>query len=296
MLIHQFPNAMQPARVVILGAGGFLAAEFERVLEQANIAVRPVHPQEIDLTEAAAADRVAALLEPPDPVIMPAGLTPDKGRDVATLMKNLRMAAAVAAALGRSPVAHFVYISSDAVYDARCTSLLSEESTCEPTDLYALMHTARERMLGLACREAGIPFAVVRPCAMYGPGDTHNSYGPNRFIRSAAKEGKITLFGGGEEKRHHVFVGDTVEIVKLCLLRRSGGVLNVATGEAVSFRTLADIVTAATGREIKLEHLPRSGAVTHRQFDTTALVKAFPDFRATPLESGIRQTVVGMGL
>src|ERR1035438_4131688 len=91
MLTHQFPNAQQPARVVILGAGGFLASELERVLERANIATRPVYPREIDLTDAAAADRVAALLEPQDAVIMPAGLTPDKGRDVVTLMKNLRM-------------------------------------------------------------------------------------------------------------------------------------------------------------------------------------------------------------
>src|ERR1035438_10794734 len=110
MLTHQFPNAQQPARVVILGAGGFLASELERVLERANIAPRPVYPREIDLTDAAAADRVAALLEPQDAVIMPAGLTPDKGRDIVTLMKNLRMGECVCAALARSSVAHFVYV------------------------------------------------------------------------------------------------------------------------------------------------------------------------------------------
>ena len=294
MLTHQFPNAVQPARVVILGAGGFLASNLERVLEQANIPVRPVHPREIDLTDAAAADRVAALLEPQDAVIMPAGLTPDKGRDIATLMKNLRMGECVCAALARSSVAHFVYVSSDGVYDGRFSSLLNEDSSTEPTDLYTLMHIARELMLGQTCRERKIPFMVVRPVAIYGPGDTHNSYGPNRFVRTACKDGKITLFGGGEEKRHHVFVGDVAKILKCGVLRRSTGVINAATGEAISFRDLAAVVTAAAGREVALECLPRANPITHRHFDTAALARAFPEFAATPLATGVARAVAAV--
>jgi UDP-glucose 4-epimerase len=294
MLIHQSPNPVKPVRAVILGAGGFLAAEMQRVLESDGMAVRPVHPQEIDLTDVSAGDKVAALLQPDDSVVMPAGLTPDKGRDAATLMKNLRMAESVSEALGRSAVAHFIYISSDAVYDARFSSLLDEESTCEPFDLYALMHTARERMLSQACRQSRVPFTAVRPCAMYGDGDTHNSYGPNRFIRTACQEGKITLFGGGEEKRDHVFVRDTAEIVKLCFLHRSTGIINVATGQAVSFRDVAGMVMQALGRPVELVCLPRANPITHRYYDTTALVKAFPQFAPTALEAGIAQALRGM--
>jgi nucleoside-diphosphate-sugar epimerase len=293
MLIHQFPNAVLPVRVVILGAGGFLASSLERVLERAHIAVRPVHPWEIDLTDATAAARVAALLQPEDAVIMPAGLTPEKGRDVATLMKNLRMGESVCAALARSSVAHFVYVSSDGVYDGRFSSLLNEDSSTQPTDLYTLMHTAREMMLRQTCRELQVPFAAVRPVAMYGPGDTHNSYGPNRFVRTACQDGKITLFGGGEEKRHHAFVGDVAEILTGCVLRRSTGVINAATGDAISFRDLAAVVIAAAGREVALECLPRGNPITHRQFDTTSLALAFPQFVATPLATGIAWTVAG---
>jgi len=294
MLIHQFPNAVQPARVVILGAGGFLASELGRVLEQAKVAVRPVHPQEIDLTDAAAADRVAALLEPQDAVIMPAGLTPDKGRDVGTLMKNLRMGESVCAALARSGVAHFVYLSSDGVYDGRFSSLLNEDSSTEPTDLYTLMHIAREKMLGHTCRERKIPFVVVRPVAIYGPGDTHNSYGPNRFIRTARKDGKITLFGGGEETRHHVYVTDVAELIKLCILHASTGVINAVTGEAISFAEVAQKVAAAVGNTVAIERLPRGGPITHRHFDLSALARAFPSFRATSFDAGLARTIEGM--
>jgi UDP-glucose 4-epimerase len=293
MLTHSFSKPSPPPRVVIFG-GGFLAAELARTLESAEIPSRLLRSAEVDLTHASAADALSAILQPDDCVVMPAALTPEKGRDVATLMKNLRMGESVCAALGRSGVAHFVYISSDSVYDARFSSLLNEESTTEPSDLYSLMHVARERMLDQVCRQRKIPFAVVRPVAVYGPGDTHNSYGPNRFVRAALEQGKITLFGGGEETRHHVFVSDVAEILRLCLVHRSTGVINTATGNAISFRALADRIVEAAGHPVVVECLPRASPITHRQFDPTALIKSFPTFHAMPLTDGLVRTVAGM--
>jgi UDP-glucose 4-epimerase len=261
------------------------------LMEAAGVPVTAIGSKTLDLTSPEAGEGLAALLRPDDAVVMAAGLTPDKGRDIATLMKNLRMAENVCAAVTRTAPAHFVYISSDGVYDARFSSLLNEDSTCEPTDLYNLMHIARERMLGQTCRTSSVPFAVVRPCSIYGPGDTHNSYGPNRFVRTARKDGKITLFGGGEERRHHVFFEDAAKIVMLCVLHCSSGIINAITGEAASFREVADMIISAGGHEVALECLPRATPVTHRHFDVTGLAQAFPDFSATTLAAGIARTV-----
>jgi nucleoside-diphosphate-sugar epimerase len=280
--------------VVILGAGGFLAPALARLLASAGIATRAISSSEIDLRATDAGNRLAVELRPSDSVVMAAALTPDKGRDVATLMNNLRMGENVCAAVSHAKPAYFLYVSSDGVYDARFTSLLTEESTCEPVDLYCLMHIARERMLEQTCRAVGIPLAVVRPCAIYGPGDTHNSYGPNRFIRTALKDDKITLFGAGEEVRHHVYVTDVAEIIRLCLLHASAGVINAVTGQAVSFADLAERIAAAIGDTIKLEKTHRLNLITHRHFDTSALVRAFPSFRATPLETGLARTIAGV--
>jgi nucleoside-diphosphate-sugar epimerase len=227
---------------------------------------------------------------------MASALTPDKGRDAGTLMKNLRMAENACAAIAQAPPAHFVYISSDAVYDGRFSSLLNEDSSCEPTDLYAVMHIAREKMLSQTCRTAGVPFAVVRPCAVYGAGDTHNSYGPNRFVRTALKDGKITLFGEGEERRHHIHVTDLVKILQLCLVHRSSGTINAVTGEAISFREAAETIQAEAGRPVALECLPRGSAITHRHFDLTALTLAFPAFAPTPIHTGLRQMIAEVAI
>ena len=287
MLTHQNSSPAHPGRVVLLGAGGFLAPVMREMLDRDKIPIRAIGSREIDLTSHAAADLLTSEIRRDDVVVMAAGLTPDKGRDIATLMKNLSMAENVSAALGRVPAAHVVYISSDGVYDGRSSSLLNEQSSCEPTDLYCLMHIARERMLSQTCGAAKIPFTTVRPCAIFGPGDTHNSYGPNRFIRAALKDGKITLFGGGEEKRHHVYIRDVAAIVQLCIMHRSVGIINAVTGTAVSFGDVADKIQLAAGRVVTVERLPRASPITHRHFDTSLLVRSFPDFRPTPIDEAL---------
>jgi nucleoside-diphosphate-sugar epimerase len=287
MLVHQNPHPIHPDRVVLLGAGGFLSPVLAGLLTKEGIPTRALGSKDLDLTADGAAGRLASEIRPQDVVVMAAALTPDKGRTIGTLMKNLRMGETVCETVGRNKPAHFVYISSDGVYDARFSSLLNEQSTCEPADLYCLMHIARERMLEQTCKPAGVPLCIVRPCAIYGPGDTHNSYGPNRFSRTALIDRKIILFGGGEEKRHHVHVDDVAGLIVRCILHRSAGVINVATGTAVSFAEVASIIAGAAGVPVTIEKLPRATPITHRHFDTSLLVQAFPDFRAALLQVGL---------
>jgi UDP-glucose 4-epimerase len=291
MLTHRFAEPVKPGRVVLLGAGGFLSPVLKRLLEREGISVLAVGSKDVDLCRPDAGGELAHFLQAGDVVVMAAALTPDKGKDIATLMKNLRMAENVCAAIKEKPPVHFLYVSSDGVYDGKTASLLDESSSCEPTDLYTLMHIAREKMLDQTCREAKVPIAVVRPCAIYGEGDTHNSYGPNRFIRTACANGKITLFGGGEEKRHHVHVNDVAKIIHLCLSHGSTGVLNAVTGEAIAFAAIAELVRSRIGREVIVECLPRSSPITHRHFDPAGLAKAFPGFQATPFEEGLGQAL-----
>ncbi|HYR89129.1 MAG TPA: NAD(P)-dependent oxidoreductase [Terriglobia bacterium] len=282
-----------PERIVLLGANGFVSRELRRVFDQAGVAHIAVGSDQVNLIDASAADQLVDIVRPHDSVVFASALTPDKGRDNATLMKNLRMGDNVCGFLSKARCGHMLYISSDGVYHSR-SHLINEESPCETDDLYAISHIVREKLLVHACQKAGVPLAIVRPCAIYGPGDTHNSYGPNRFIRTAIKEGKITLFGGGEECRDHIYVRDVAEIILRCLMQGSAGVLNVVSGRAWSFREVAEFVAASIGGKVIIEARPRATAVTHRHFDVEALIRAFPDFRPTPLDIGIGQTVEGM--
>ncbi|OGA05557.1 MAG: hypothetical protein A3I00_07710 [Betaproteobacteria bacterium RIFCSPLOWO2_02_FULL_64_12] len=285
MVIHQWPEAAKPARVVLIGARGFIGARLLRHLSSLGVPVLGLGSAELDLLNPAASDGLAALVRPDDSLVMLAALTPDKGRDIATLMKNLAMAQHVCAALAKSPCAHVVYFSSDAVYPPAASGV-DEETPAAPGDLYGVMHLAREIMFrGVA----NIPTLVLRPSLVFGLEDTHNSYGPNRFRRSAAKDGKITLFGNGEETRDHIHVDDAAGIAALCLAHRSSGTLNVATGQSHSFAEVAQRVARQFGEKIEIAGTPRANPITHRHYDITQLIKAFPGYSFLSLDEGIAQ-------
>ena len=293
MLTHLNASPVSPSRVVILGARGFIAQALAGKLAAGRIPVLAISSQELDLTLPGAGPVLGALLQPADAVVMTAALTPEKGRDVPTLMKNLRMAENVAAALAAKPCAHFVYLSSDAVYNWQ-HPLISESIAPSPTDLYSAMHLAREQVFAAAPAPAKMPYCILRPCAVYGPGDTHNSYGPNRFARSALAEGTIKLFGTGEETRDHVFIDDVTTIIELALRHCSTGTLNVVSGRSVTFAEAARLIAGLCPRTVTIESLPRSGPVTHRHFDLTELLQTFPGHTMTALSAGMTNTLSGL--
>ena len=282
MIVHRLGAPRTPERVVLFGARGFIGRAIEARLRVDGVAALAVPSSDIDLTASASVGRIAALLRPTDAVVMLSALTPDKGRDVATLMKNLAMMQHLCAALEQTGCTHLVYFSSDAVYDT-AVARVTEALPASPQDLYGTMHRTREIMA------AGIkaPLLVLRPTLVYGTDDTHNAYGPNRFRRMVQKDGKITLFGGGEEMRDHVHVDDVAALTVRCLLHQSAGVLNIATGISTPFRGVAELVAQQFKSKAEIVETPRASAITHRHYDVTNLIKAFPDFRFISLQDGI---------
>jgi nucleoside-diphosphate-sugar epimerase len=234
--------------------------------------------------------KLRAILQRDDAVVVTSALTPEKGRDRATFLKNVAMIDNLCATLGQAACAHIVYVSSDSVYDSRFTQI-NEETCCDSSDLYALAHIVREKLLAEACQSANTPLAIVRPSAIYGAGDTHDSYGPNRFLRTARTEGKITLFGQGEEARDHVYIDDVTQIILECLLRGSTGVINAVSGTALTFHEVARKIVAAIGRPVAIETTARRVSIVHKRFDPAALFQAFPGFVTTSLDAGIRRSL-----
>ena len=283
MLTHHQPTPEDPARVVVLGARGFIGASLLAVLQRTGIPTLAPSSVELDLTSEGAGGRLAAMLRGTDALVVLPAVTPDKGRGISTFLINLHMAANVCAALEKVTPAHVVYFGSDAVYPSD-VGRITEESCAQPPDLYGMMHLAREVMLRSS---TAARVAVLRSTLVYGSADTHNSYGPNRFRRMAHKEGRITLFGEGEEMRDHILVDDVVALTLRVLRHRSAGTLNLATGRSVTFAELAQRVAALFDRPIEIVGTPRQNPITHRHFDVIALRKAFPTFSFTPLDVGL---------
>ena len=289
MICNHNTSPVSPKRVVVLGASGFVGGDIIEYLSKQNIENIGLSSSDLDLCDSGATSQLGKVIQRTDSLVVVSAITPDKGRDAATFMRNLSMIEHLCQFLSESPCAHVVYISSDAVYDDHAHPV-REDSCCGPTSFHGLMHLARERMLLATLKEPGTPLMILRPSLLYGTNDTHNTYGPNRFIRLAQEGSNISLFGNGEEKRDHVFISDLSSIIGLCLLHRTTGILNVATGSSASFADVAQLAVELHSKGTKIECNPRANPITHRHFDTTNVIKAFPSFAFTPLSIGLAET------
>ena len=63
--------------------------------------------------------------------------------------------------------------------------------------------------------------------------------------------------------------------------------LNVSTETATSFRRVAEMLVSQVDTPMAKKGTPRQNPITHRHFDITSCIKAFPDFHYTPLSDGL---------
>jgi nucleoside-diphosphate-sugar epimerase len=273
----------KPPRAVVLGAAGFIGGAVAARLEMQGVCVLRLARRDVDLVHEHAADTLAGLLRPDDTLVAAAAVAPV--RDMGGFVANARLVRTTAEALKRRPVAHVVNIGSDAIY-ADSPAPLDEASPTAPDSLHGAMHLFRE----IALRGAADTFCSLRPTLVYGAGDPHDGYGPNRFRRLAQRGADIELFGDGEERRDHVHVDDVAELAVRLVLHGATGILNAATGTVASFRDIAERVVSLAGANVAIRTRPRAGPMPHggyRAFDPARAKAAFPDFRFTALADGL---------
>ncbi len=284
MLTHLNTSPKIPKRTVVIGAGGFVGGAIVAKLRDNKADVLAVTRREADLLASGAAEKLKALLRPDDSVVAVAARAPCK--DMTMLIDNMAMVKAMLDAITKVAIAHVINISSDAVYPDEPLPL-SEATPAAPGTLHGAMHLAREIAF---TSEIKAPLAILRPSLLYGAYDPHNGYGPNRFRRQANAGEDIVLFGEGEERRDHVLIDDVADIVVRVLMHRSRGILNIATGDVHSFRSIAEIAIELSSRKTSVRAQPRLGPMPHngyRPFSIAAVRTAFPGFTYTPLADGM---------
>ena len=286
MMKHNVKYPVITPRVVVMGAGGFIGSSLVKLLSEKKIPNVALKSRNINLLDAESSHKLIDIMQPEDTLVVISAIAPCKDNQM--LLKNISMMMSVCTTIEKSPPAHIIYISSDAVY-ADDTKPLNEDSCAEPSSLHGVMHLAREVMLKQICN---MPLAILRPTLVYGAGDTHNGYGPNQFYRLAIKGKNMILFGEGEEQRDHVHIDDVIEIISLVVTHKSSGVLNVATGVIKSFRDIAQMVAANFNSKIIIKTTARKGPMPHggyRPFDIAACRNAFPGFSYLSLENGLKR-------
>ncbi len=272
---------MSSKRVVVLGASGFIGSHVVSQAEARGLEVVGLSSRDLDLMAPESIGILTSVLRAGDTVVHSAAIAP--ARDAAEAAANLTMTNSLVKAAEGLELGQLVIVSSDAVYGST-SGVVTEETVCTPDSFHGVMSLGRE----LAC--AGIRtdvFTIVRPAPVYGMGDPHNSYGPNRFARQALGDGQIAVFGGGEAGRDHVVISDVADVIVRSITQSEIGVINVASGQMRTFAEVAELVCSVAPSGATVASVGSEANPTFRSFDLSGLIRRFPNRIPTTPEIGI---------
>src|ERR1700687_494069 len=169
-------------------------------------------------------------------------------------------------------VRRFVYVSSSEVYGSAIYEPMSEDHPLRPTTPYAASKLSGEMYALSFSNTHGLPVIIVRPFNSYGPREHHEGSSGEvipRFVIRALCDVRPTIFGDGEQTRDFTWVSDTARgIVRAgeCdeLLGRA---VNIACGEEVSIRRVAEVILSTLGRDqLGLAYEPARPGDVRRHF------------------------------
>ncbi len=195
-------------------------------------------------------------------------------------------------------VKRFVYCSSSEVYGTALRVPMDEEHPLVPTTPYGASKLAGETYARSFYLTYGLPVTVVRPFNTYGPREHFEGpYGEviPKFVVRALNDAPLVIFGDGTQTRDFTDVSDTVR--GLIAAGESdalvGDVVNIARGQEVNIRDLAQIVLDTLPEsKSNIEHqAPRPGDVMRHYADISKAQRVLGFEPKIEIREGVKRYV-----
>jgi dihydroflavonol-4-reductase len=143
-------------------------------------------------------------------------------------------------AIPKAGIRQFIHVSSAGVLGPLAQGIVADESfPFRPSNIYERTKAEAEREVHRCAVQRSIPFTIVRPEFVYGPGDMH-VLGLFRAIQHR----RFLLIGSGNSLLHPTYIDDLIQGVALCIGNEKAiGKTFLITGkEPVTVRKLGTVI------------------------------------------------------
>jgi len=151
-------------------------------------------------------------------------------------------------------VKKFIYCSTCGVHGNIDNPPANEDAPIQPADYYQKTKYKAEPIVNEYYKEKGLKTTIVRPTAIYGPGD------PERFfmIYKNVAKGHFPMFGGGKTFYHPVYIDNLVDGFILAMEKENsvGRTYLIADEKYVEIEELVKEVGRSMNIDVKIEHFP----------------------------------------
>lgn len=189
-------------------------------------------------------------------------------------------------------IPHLQFMSTASVWSDTSGQKLHEQLEPRPTTLYGHTKLAAERLIERAVEQGRILSAAIFRC--------NNTYGPGcrqgavfSFIQQIRAEGKVRIFGDGQQIREPLYVDDLVDLlIRGTSIENGVHTFGVSGPASLTVRQMAEVIAHALGRDLTVELYPEdSDRVRHLSIDIGKLQRELSWVPSVSFEAGIARTV-----
>jgi GDP-D-mannose 3', 5'-epimerase len=311
-------------RVLVNGAGGFIASHLVKRLKSEGYWVRGADLKRPEYSDTAADEFVVGDLRDPNVVASVVNGVEDvyqlaadmggagylfTGEHDAAVMHNSVLINLNTLQLGtEAGVKRFFYSSSACIYPEHnqmdplnpvCTE--SSAYPAAPDSEYGWEKLFSERLYLSYMRNYGITVRIARFHNIFGPDGTWDGGKEKapaalcRKVAQAPEGGEIEIWGDGMQTRSFLYVDECVEGVRRLMESDFTGPVNIGSEEMVTINQLAELVMQVAGKELGIRHIKGPLGVRGRNSDNRLIFEKLGWRPSRPLTEGLEKTYTWVG-
>lgn len=268
-------------RHLIIGGSGFLGSNLACALHRRGERVRvfdivePLNcPEAVEFVRGNVFDRedVKKAMKDADYVYHVASLVPLTKAGSNFWKINVGGTKIVVSVSYETSVKMLIYISSSAIFAGSLDKCpITEDTVPNPIEIYGRSKLVAERYFLERVQKIDLPYAIIRPRCILGPGRLGIFQILFNWIYNNKK---VYLVGDGEQLFQFIHVDDVVEFCILCAENESTGIYNIGTDEYSTLKNLLMELIHYAHSTAQIVNLPEKPSVLI--FKILDLLNLFP--------------------
>mgnify|MGYP003627956029 CR=1 FL=1 len=266
--------------ILICGATGFIGRNLLGHYNQKNYKIKATHfnrpvPRSYENVEWVRCDlrdqqQVKEVLKNVD-IVMQFAATTTGAKDIVSkpyihVTDNVVMNSLLLREAFEQGVEHFIFPSCTIMYQKSETALKETDYNSSDEILpfyYGAGHTKvyLENMCKFYADLGRTKHTIIRHSNIYGPHDKYDlekSHVTGATITKVmtSKDGKVNVWGSGEEKRDLLYVDDLIDFIDLSLKKQESNceLYNVGLGQGIKVKDLVKKVIKVSGKDLEMKH------------------------------------------
>lgn len=197
--------------------------------------------------------------------------------------------------ISKLKVKKVAFLSSAGTVYGETTGNVREDANKQPFSPYGIIKLSMENFLNYYRHKTNLSFDIYRVSNVYGPGqNTSKGLGLiNTMLEKIITEGKVSVYGNGENVRNYIYVKDVAEILANALSSDISlcNTLNVSSDDSLSINQIIDLLHDIVEERFDVDYLEKRGSDnTVVVLNNEKLKNMLPEFKFTPILSGITST------